>query len=622
MSNTNLIHQTFHGYSNGHKLLASSIDLDSKIKNILLSESDSPGQEFHHKDNVCYTGYPIVEYGYYVLSKTWVATEIERPGCVWTHSILVPFSLLAHKDLLKHFNPFDNFIKKEGMYNLSVNLEPIQFNINSSYTTHTSDNTKELSLVFSHIFSTEKQVFIPQNLISVSDIIIMWSSLWPKLRRSFSFKTWSPKMSSSRPYYHKYSLLLNDYIYDEIQSDNWAEAIFSVDNSDVNNFMWKHGASLDNNKKNVHSLLTCWSLLKRKQFDDLSMFILKWKKTPISLVKDISKILTPNDISKSVAYFLSTYILIITNDDISDETLNEIGNLLLKIDPKFLTKILESNTEHARSISVNHINELSIEVVTELYNRSVYQDIDIYKPEIISEKYFWDNCHNSQDLFENIIRIEKLTKYIPINEFSPCDQTISNVSKEEILKVLLYKFDYLNNDWISYLLDNQEEISINQELLNEKNRKLGSFIISTFKVSTLQCFPDEVISYLYLHVKKDKTLIFKAALILTSYGDTDKPKLLRNSFDDICYLVSMNDLSIYEKNHLRNNIKQRVSNYTFQFSLSLSLSLSLSFSSLRDHFIVFSALFAMKNNIPTNKLTSYKSNLFELNRIVKKSTRK
>ncbi|CAQ81917.1 hypothetical protein VSAL_p840_58 (plasmid) [Aliivibrio salmonicida LFI1238] len=593
MSNNTLIHQTLHGYSNGHKLLASSIELDHNIKNILLRESDSPGQEFHQDNNICYSGYPLVDFGYYVLSKTWVAKEIERPGCVWSHSILIPFTILAHKNLLTYFNPYDHFINKDVTSDLSINLKPIPFDI-----THVNDrnNTKDLSLAFSQIFSTRDQTIISNNRISVFDILVMWEKLWPRLRRSFSFKTWSPKNSISRSYYQKYDLLLNDDVSENIQIDNWAKCIF-LKHDGVNMFMWKHGASLDQNKVNVYYLLTCWSLLKRKEFDELSRFILKWKKAPISLIKEISKILAPRDITKSVAYFISTYILIINSDDISDKTLNEVGSLLFSIDPEFLIKIINSNTEHSKNISINKITDLPIELVSKLYNEGVYLDIDICEPEIISNTYFWEHNYNNS-IFEVIIKDVKLNRLIPINSILPSSLPLDDISKPNLLEILSDSFDSLNENWINYLLVNQELLSLTLLVQSEKNTKLGYFIISKFNLNIIKNIPDNIITDLYRTSTKDKSIIYKIALLLTEKSDEIYLNLLKISFDDICYLLSKHELDYFEIKKLKNNIKKEVTKFSFY--------------SLRQMFIIYSSHYAIKNNIPIESITLYKGNKIDL----------
>ncbi len=53
------------------------------------------------------TGYPLSESGHYALARTWPAPELPRPGCVWTHTILIDFSdipsLVRVDGLLKLF---------------------------------------------------------------------------------------------------------------------------------------------------------------------------------------------------------------------------------------------------------------------------------------------------------------------------------------------------------------------------------------------------------------------------------------------------------------------------------------------------------------------------------------
>ncbi|MFT4104755.1 MAG: hypothetical protein QM657_03260 [Lacrimispora sp.] len=90
-----IIHQTLHGYSNGHHLLEASILLsdDSKRKMDILS--DLSGTDVTDGFDFYYSGYHLENEELVVLSKTWYAPEMSRPGCVWTHSLLIPIKDLA-----------------------------------------------------------------------------------------------------------------------------------------------------------------------------------------------------------------------------------------------------------------------------------------------------------------------------------------------------------------------------------------------------------------------------------------------------------------------------------------------------------------------------------------------
>lgn len=84
------IHQTLHGYDHGHHLLTSTILLRRhEDQSLMAVMSDWDGYEpVSDIDGSYLTTYPLSE-EYYVVAMTWYAAEMERPGCVWTHSLLL-----------------------------------------------------------------------------------------------------------------------------------------------------------------------------------------------------------------------------------------------------------------------------------------------------------------------------------------------------------------------------------------------------------------------------------------------------------------------------------------------------------------------------------------------------
>ena len=84
------LHQMLHGYRLGHNYLQGSIVLSSSHdmdKIATLSDwSEYVGID-NRRDYI--TGYPLDESPYYVIAKTWYADGMRRPGCVWTHSLLI-----------------------------------------------------------------------------------------------------------------------------------------------------------------------------------------------------------------------------------------------------------------------------------------------------------------------------------------------------------------------------------------------------------------------------------------------------------------------------------------------------------------------------------------------------
>jgi len=90
------IHQTLHGYSEGHILLAGSITgLTQRDKKKMAVLSDWDEYARRDDDGSYITAYPLPDSRYYVIAKTWYANEMERPGCVWTHSLLIDTTELA-----------------------------------------------------------------------------------------------------------------------------------------------------------------------------------------------------------------------------------------------------------------------------------------------------------------------------------------------------------------------------------------------------------------------------------------------------------------------------------------------------------------------------------------------
>ena len=112
------IEQLLHGYDNGHRLLAGSVllknnvDMDAVATLSDWSEYVAPGGG----DSSYVTAYPLHESGYYVIAKTWYADEMKRPGCVWTHSLLVPFDVL---------NQVDDFKRLSGLFKRPSNVESL-----------------------------------------------------------------------------------------------------------------------------------------------------------------------------------------------------------------------------------------------------------------------------------------------------------------------------------------------------------------------------------------------------------------------------------------------------------------------------------------------------------------
>lgn len=107
MEKTIYANQILHGYANGHQLLASSCDLTLDDRKKMDELSDLSGRHGDKEIVDYYTGYPIENGEKYVISRTWYAHEMARPGCVWTHSLVFRTEELCRiSDLPKFLNSF------------------------------------------------------------------------------------------------------------------------------------------------------------------------------------------------------------------------------------------------------------------------------------------------------------------------------------------------------------------------------------------------------------------------------------------------------------------------------------------------------------------------------------
>lgn len=193
--NTIKLHQTLHGYAEGHRLLESSIKLPPIAARAALILSDMSGPSMFPGFENYVTGYPLQDTNMYALSRTWYAPEMSRPGCVWTHTLLIDNADIAQildlNQLLKLFiRPAKD--KRWSSYNLplEVHLESVEHSIPKDF--HDLDNVA-LQILKGLYGGADKPVYLQaENSKRYEDLLILvWSQQWPRLRRSFRFCTGS-----------------------------------------------------------------------------------------------------------------------------------------------------------------------------------------------------------------------------------------------------------------------------------------------------------------------------------------------------------------------------------------------------------------------------------------------
>ncbi|MFH0022928.1 hypothetical protein ACFZAC_15145 [Pseudomonas fluorescens] len=185
-----LVHQALHGYNDGHRLISSSLTLDALDARVMLVMSDLSGPGMKPSPEGYLTGYPLENTGRYVFARTWAAPEMPRPGCVWTHSLIIENAdlakLVSAQSLLNVFRRPEN-----GELRLAYGAAtPVPLQDRPIAVQRT---TRVESLLQSLYCFPHKQIVAEAHGASEDERIAtaIWMQQWPRLRRAFGFCTLS-----------------------------------------------------------------------------------------------------------------------------------------------------------------------------------------------------------------------------------------------------------------------------------------------------------------------------------------------------------------------------------------------------------------------------------------------
>jgi hypothetical protein len=185
------VEQLLFGYSNGHHLLETSILLDERIQKKLEVLSDLSGPDIESGFTEYITGYPLDNERYYSISKTWYAPEMKRPGCVWTHMLLVKYEDL--NKIKNYENLLEFFIrpnKEDNNYNYSNTINVRCLNDNEVDLKISIDKIKFIEWA---VYSNSPPIIIPANTTTdyLYEIYRFWMNQDEVFMKNFSFCTGS-----------------------------------------------------------------------------------------------------------------------------------------------------------------------------------------------------------------------------------------------------------------------------------------------------------------------------------------------------------------------------------------------------------------------------------------------
>ncbi len=366
-----IIHQILHGYDEGHRLLAGSTVLENQSAKFITALSDL-GCQGGNPPTVGYvTGYPVSAMKMYAIARTWLAPEMPRPGCVWTHTLLIDFSDLASINDLSVLSLFRRpvYPVDTSSYNLPLLLEPLNTNSCQNVT------QEQILPVMEALYkSPGESVYVyAEDSFPVTEVAMaVWLQQWPKLRRSFRFCTWVPYDRSQNS--DKFDLQFvpmqrhnianhnrsNPGIRIDINNkpsnklfEQWALTAInnntSYSENSLREFLWRYGAESDEGRAAFIPLVMVWKALGSKQTDyEAVVPLLKPLKSISSLLKQIilgiaktvvDEALIPSN--PTISFVINNLALL--NGQIDDIEMEMIAKALWQSSPHYIWTLFRSN---------------------------------------------------------------------------------------------------------------------------------------------------------------------------------------------------------------------------------------------------------------------------------------
>jgi hypothetical protein len=186
------IHQTLHGYSGGHRLLAASQRLPREGERALLMLTDLSGPVRAGAFDSYLTGCALPGTSTYALARTWLAPEFDRPGCVWSHTLLLDQADLARIPDLGVLRPLFTRPRKGEpwqAYGQRLTLSVAAPRADRPAAWSAIEAARLLAAFYG---DPDGPTFVvAERPDTVEELVLaLWTQQWPRLRRALRFCTW------------------------------------------------------------------------------------------------------------------------------------------------------------------------------------------------------------------------------------------------------------------------------------------------------------------------------------------------------------------------------------------------------------------------------------------------
>lgn len=268
------LHQCLFGYEDGHKLLYSSVRLPPDAEALLLLQSDLRPGLISADQRGYFTGIPLSSAKCYALMRTWPAPEMSRPGCVWTHAILIKFSDIARFENLGALR--DLFSRPpSGVYTTPLEVNP---KIRPVPTTINAIDSGYLNGLRATYGGGKNGTLRGESDACEHVIFSLWSQQWPRLRRTFSFSSASVAVdtpSSTSRFDLRVVSALDSRLKEfdgQFPIEDWEAAALADLRSPVSTefrrFLWRYGSDIRRGRERFSFLARLFVSTRVSRFGD------------------------------------------------------------------------------------------------------------------------------------------------------------------------------------------------------------------------------------------------------------------------------------------------------------------------------------------------------------------
>ena len=182
----NFCPQFLFGYDRGHSLVAGSDQLSARTEALLSRYSDAvPGINIETMQQY-WTGMPVNS-NQYALISTWPAPEMPRPGCVWSHVVIIDRPTIAGISDLKIIRPI--FRKPSKPIDYDYYRMPVQIGTSLDKLA-VQASPEALMQGLRGVYDPELEGYTDYLQADRDEAAFeIWSQQWPELRHSFRFNT-------------------------------------------------------------------------------------------------------------------------------------------------------------------------------------------------------------------------------------------------------------------------------------------------------------------------------------------------------------------------------------------------------------------------------------------------